>query len=34
VRGHLQVAEKPVTDGVAAILYRQNDNGINPAVAT
>jgi hypothetical protein len=27
-------AEKPLTDGVAAILYRQNGNGINPAVAT
>jgi hypothetical protein len=23
-------AEKPLMDGVAAILYRQNSNGINP----
>src|ERR1019366_8121268 len=30
----LQAAEKPLTDGVAAILYRHNGNGINPALAT
>jgi hypothetical protein len=29
-----QAAEKPLTDGVAAILYRHNGNGINPALAT
>jgi hypothetical protein len=31
---HPQVVEKPLTDCVAAILYRQNGNRINPAVAT
>jgi hypothetical protein len=31
---HPQVVEKPLPDGVAAILYRQNGNRINPAVAT
>jgi hypothetical protein len=28
-----QVAEKSLTDGVAAILYRQNGNRINSVVA-
>jgi hypothetical protein len=28
------VAEKTLTDGEAAILYRHSGNGINPAVAT
>jgi hypothetical protein len=31
---HPQVVEKPLPDGVAAILYRQNGNRIKPALGT